>query len=159
MFDDALRETLYAYARSPLNGSLSEDYTHSAVRTNPGCGDRVELRLTVIDDRIIASSFAVDGCALCTASAALLDDLIVGMRTTTAEPIGPLFAAALATDPDEAIAEWPMGLDELAIFDPIRANPARRACVLLPWEALNAALADEPDEPDEPESLSTPPPY
>ncbi|MDA3948425.1 MAG: iron-sulfur cluster assembly scaffold protein [Spirochaeta sp.] len=143
MLDDALRETLFAYARSPRNGSLSEDYTHSAVSTNSGCGDRVELRLTVIDDRIIVSSFAVEGCALCTASAALLDDLIVGMRTTTAEPIGPLFAAALETDPDREVTEWPMGLEELAIFDPIRANPARRGCVLLPWEALNAALASE----------------
>jgi NifU-like protein involved in Fe-S cluster formation len=134
MIDDALRETLYSYARSPLNATLSEHYTNSAVRTDPGCGDRVELRLTVLDECIIASS------------AALLDNLTVGMRTTTADPIRPLFATALATDLEEAVTEWQTELDELAIFDPIRANPARRDSILLPWEALKAAIVSEPTE-------------
>jgi len=94
------------------------DAAHEAVSSV--CGDRVRLELRIEDGRVAEAAFRGDGCALAIAAASMLTELLPGR--TLAD------AAAL---PDEVL---------LSAFD--AALPVdRRACVLLPLEALRAALA------------------
>lgn len=142
MSDEALRETLLSYARSPRNGSLSNTYTHRGERTNSRCGDQVELRLTVTNGRIVAASFAARGCAISTASAALLDEVIVGAPVGDARKRAQLWITTLNGTVDSNHvdgADW-AEYPEAPLFDAIAGNSARHRCALLPWEALLAAL-------------------
>jgi nitrogen fixation NifU-like protein len=144
MSDDALRETLLSYARSPRNGDLQDEYTHRGVLTNPGCGDRIEIRFLLGGDTIVGSSFHARGCALSTASAAILDDVIAGwsverLRETAVDVIAVL-SGETGTTTTAKERRLPA---ELSIFDSIRTNPSRRECVLLPWRAVLQALEGE----------------
>ncbi|MFW6228993.1 MAG: iron-sulfur cluster assembly scaffold protein, partial [Alkalispirochaeta sp.] len=112
MSDQTLRETLLSYSRSPRNGDLRDEYTHRSVVTNPGCGDRIEIRFLVDSGVIREASYHSRGCALSTASAAILDETVPGW------PVDRLRETADAAINGELPAE-------LAVFESIRGNPAR----------------------------------
>ena len=87
---------------------------------NPLCGDRVRLMLTVEPQgRIAAARFVGDSCAICTASADVLSELVDG------KPIGD----AAAIDVGHV----------LEILD-TDIRPTRMRCVTLPITVLRAAL-------------------
>lgn len=106
----------------------------AAMRDSPMCGDQVRIAVRVADGRITALAHEVRGCLLCRASAAMIGLHAVG--TATAEParlrerVVELLAGA------DAGEDWP----ELSLFVPVRAHRSRHGCVLIPFEALEAAV-------------------
>jgi nitrogen fixation protein NifU and related proteins len=86
---------------------------------NPLCGDRVRLMLRLEDGRIAAARFVGDSCAISTASADVIVDLITG-RTRSE-------AAALAV------------ADVLNVLQ-AEIRPTRMRCVTLPLSVLSQAL-------------------
>jgi nitrogen fixation NifU-like protein len=86
---------------------------------NPLCGDRVRLMLAFEDGRIRAARFLGDSCAICTASADVLAEMVEG-RT-------PAEARRLTT------------ADILDVLQ-IEVRPTRLGCVRLPLGVLAAAL-------------------
>jgi nitrogen fixation NifU-like protein len=100
--------------RGPLEGAnaVAED-------VNPLCGDRVRLMLRLDDERVQAARFVGDSCAICTASADVLAELLEGRRRDAALSLGP-----------EAILE--------ILAADIR--PTRMRCVTLPLTVLATAL-------------------
>ncbi len=112
--------------------------THQARVTNPLCGDRVTLRLNVVDGHIATLRFEARGCLLATASSSILGDLVEGQSVERARTLASTLHALL-TD-----ATPPPDLGALAPLAPVRDFPARLACVELPWKALVAALATQP---------------
>jgi len=127
MSDETLRETLLSYARSPRNGDLQDEYTHRGILTNPGCGDRIEIRFLIERGTIVETSYHARGCALSTASAAIMDEVTPG------SPVDRVRETAEAVIAGELPAE-------LSVFESIGRNPSRRECVLLPWRAALQAL-------------------
>jgi len=117
----------------PLPGA-----THQARLTNPLCGDRVTLRLRVVEEVVAALRFEARGCLLATASASLLGDAVEGQPVARARELAAL-VHALVTDPAA-----PGALGPLELLRPVREFPARLACVELPWKALVAALDAPP---------------
>jgi nitrogen fixation protein NifU and related proteins len=77
----------------------------------------------------------VRGCLLCQASAALLRRAAPGASFAEVAQARAAAAAVLtgAAPPDGAWAD-------LAAFTPVRAVRSRHTCVLLPFDALQAAL-------------------
>jgi nitrogen fixation protein NifU and related proteins len=86
---------------------------------NPLCGDRVRLMLTLEDGRIAAARFIGDSCAICTASADVVVDLITGRPRSE--------AASLAV------------ADVLNVLQ-AEIRPTRMRCVTLPLSVLSQAL-------------------
>lgn len=86
---------------------------------NPLCGDRVRLMLAFADGRIHAARFLGDSCAICTASADVLAEMVEGR--TPAEARRLAFADIL----------------EVLQTD---VRPTRLGCVRLPLGVLAAAL-------------------
>ncbi|HXH81918.1 MAG TPA: iron-sulfur cluster assembly scaffold protein [Candidatus Tectomicrobia bacterium] len=115
LYSDVIRER---WRRPRYRGTLPEATT-TAEEFNPLCGDRVRVALRVAGDRVEAARHTGDSCAICTASADLLAEMVEG-RTT---------AAARALGPDDLLS---------ALGAPIRPNRLR--CVTLPLSALAAAL-------------------
>jgi NifU-like protein involved in Fe-S cluster formation len=86
---------------------------------NPLCGDRVRLMLTLEDGRIAAARFVGDSCAICTASADVVVDLVTGRPRSE--------AASLAV------------ADVLNVLQ-AEIRPTRMRCVTLPLSVLSQAL-------------------
>tara|TARA_B100000575_G_C22757288_1_gene451134 strand:+ start:177 stop:599 length:423 start_codon:yes stop_codon:yes gene_type:complete len=120
---------------APLSGAC-----HSAIISNPLCGDRVEVCLHINADNIISDvSTAVRGCALCEAGAGLFASLAPGMTATSLPALQTGFSDWLAGD-DNAVTAAAMN-----DFMPIRSIKNRQKCVVLAFEAGSAAIKTNPN--------------
>jgi nitrogen fixation protein NifU and related proteins len=129
VFDDALLELARPRSRAVIGAPTVVGHA-----SNPLCGDDIEVSARVVDGVILAAAYRSHACALTSASASVLADLVPGRPVGSAKDMGGALAAALA---DRAGA-MPAGFEVLAAA---RLLPSRRRCVLLPWEALKVALA------------------
>jgi nitrogen fixation NifU-like protein len=137
--DDAFaalyRELVLDHGHAPRHTGDVEAATHATQASNPLCGDRVALSLRLDDrGRITTLRHRTEGCLLCTASASLMACDVPG-RDADAVNIRLARLRDAITRGDAA------GLDDLGALAGVSTHPARHRCVLLPWEALTAALA------------------
>ena len=112
-------ETLLDHFRHPRNyGDLpAADISYESF--NPVCGDRIRIALK-LNERVVQDvRFKGDGCAISTAAASLLTELILGRDVEDVSTI---------TD------------DRLIHALESDIKPARLQCALLPLEALRAGL-------------------
>ena len=105
--------------RNPRHHGPISGATHQAKRDNPTCGDHIALDISVRHGNIVDIGFDGSGCAISQASASLLSERVLGMKTDE--------AAALS----KAVV-----LDLLGI--PI--SPTRLKCALLALDTLQLAL-------------------
>ena len=114
-------DTLLDHFKHPRNyGDLpAADISYESF--NPVCGDRIRIALK-LNERVVQDvRFKGDGCAISTAAASLLTELIHGADLETISSI-----------PDDRLLS--------ALESDIQ--PARLQCALLPLEALRAGLKD-----------------
>jgi len=112
-------DTLLDHFRHPRNyGSLSAPDI-SNEQFNPLCGDRIRIELKLRRSTVNEARFKGDGCAISTAAASLLTELVVG------EDVEELFNL-----PDARLIA--------ALESDIK--PARLQCALLPLQALREGL-------------------
>ena len=112
---------LLDHFRHPRNyGSLdAPDASHEVF--NPLCGDRIRIELRIDRSTITEARFKGDGCAISTAAASLLTELLIGTSIETVASLSDeQLIAALESD----------------------IQPTRRQCALLPLEAVRASLKD-----------------
>ena len=98
---------------------MLEAPTASFEGSNPLCGDRITMQLTVQDGVVTDVGFTGRGCAISQASASLLTDEIKG------KPVGEV-AAFAATDLLELLG--------------IEISPARLKCAMLSFDSLQHLL-------------------
>ncbi len=129
------------YARSDRNGTLHDGFTHRGIAKNALCGDEVEVRITEESGIITECTFRVRGCAICTASTALMSDSILDMSRKDAEMVARNVERYI-TDDREGMASDEMLPDDIVIFKSLQNNPRRRECALLPWRAMEKSLEE-----------------
>ena len=83
------QDIILDHGRHPRNFRKIEHPTHFAHGHNPLCGDRVTVYLTLDGDRIADVSFQGRGCAISTAAASLMTEVLKGK---TVEESRTLFA-------------------------------------------------------------------
>lgn len=88
---------------------------------NPLCGDRIRIELKLDNSIVNEARFKGDACAISTAAASLLTELLLGLDLSAARSI-----------PDDHLIS--------ALESDIK--PARLQCALLPLEALRAGLKE-----------------
>lgn len=116
VYSDVIRERW----RKPRHRGEVPGANAVAEDVNPLCGDRVRMMLMVgADGRVERAGFVGDSCAICTASADVVSDLVVGRARAE--------AAAL----DVA--------DVLTVLQS-EIRPTRMRCVTLPVSVLGQAL-------------------
>jgi nitrogen fixation NifU-like protein len=116
VYSDVIRERW----RRPRHRGEVPGANAVAEDVNPLCGDRVRMMLTVAPDgRIEAAGFIGDSCAICTASADVVADLVAGRSRVD--------AAALEV------------ADVLNVLQ-AEIRPTRMRCVTLPVSVLGQAL-------------------
>lgn len=136
MSADLYHAALVKRAREAFGKGRLSAPAASVTVDNPLCGDRVTLELARTDGRVSAIGHEVKGCLLCEAAAATI--AMFG-RDRTPDELRAMGKAATALMKDgtpvlDAFAD-------LEVFTPVHGAKSRRDCVLLPFEALEKALA------------------
>jgi nitrogen fixation NifU-like protein len=115
LYSDTIRERW----RQPRYRGELPGATAVAEDVNPLCGDRVRMMLQLREGAIDAVRYTGDSCAICSASADVLAELIDGR---------PVAEAAKVTSEDV-----------LAVLQ-ADIRPTRMRCVTLPFTVLHKAL-------------------
>lgn len=149
---DALyQEEILHHYRHPHGRGILDLADATATARNPACGEELSVAVRFAagahrergpEARIAAVRFTGQACSLATASASMMTDLARGARAGDLTALGDRLAALLrgphgAVHAPDGTTD---GLGPLRAFGAVRRVPARISCVLLPWEALRAAL-------------------
>ena len=134
LYNDLILE----HGKKPRNFRALGEGSRHAEGSNPLCGDRFTVYLKLDGDVVRDVSFQGKGCAVSTASASIMTQLVKGRTRAEAEALFALFHDLLRGQPAaEAEAER---LGKLAAFKDVPKYPARVKCATLPWHTLRAAL-------------------
>jgi nitrogen fixation NifU-like protein len=117
--DDLYRDYILEHYRRPHNFGVLEAPSATFEGSNPLCGDRITMQLTVKDGVVERVGFTGRGCAISQASASLLTDEIKG------KPVADV-AAFQAVDVLELLG--------------IEISPARLKCAMLSFDSLQHLL-------------------
>ena len=135
MIDELYQEIILDHSKRPRNMGQLEDPTATAEGFNPLCGDRLTLALRLENDIIKDVRFLGCGCAISTASASLMTEVLKGRTKQEAQKLFERFHQLLTNDSAQA-----EDLGKLAVFSGVREFPARVKCATLAWHTLKAAL-------------------
>jgi nitrogen fixation NifU-like protein len=135
------QDIILDHGRKPRNFHAMPHPSHFAHGHNPLCGDRVTVYLEIEGDRIKDVSFEGRGCAISTASASLMTEVLKGKTLAEAEQLFKAFHAEVTGVEAPGVAEaLSDDLDRLAPLEGVKAYPARVKCATLAWHAFEAAL-------------------
>lgn len=137
---DLYQEVVFDHNRNPRNFRVMEDANRTVDGFNPLCGDRITLYAKVEDGVVTDVSFQGQGCAISTASASLMTEIVKGKTEEEAEELFEVFHR-ITTGQDEAFNIESLG--KLAVLAGVRAYPARVKCATLAWHSLQAALKNQ----------------
>lgn len=139
---DLYQEVIFDHNRNPRNFRVMDDADRQIDGFNPLCGDRLTLFIKMSDGGVISdASFQGQGCAISTASASLMTEIVKGKTEEEAEQLFTLFHK-MATGEHVEMDE----LGKLAVLAGVCEYPARVKCATLPWHTLDALLkgSEEP---------------
>jgi nitrogen fixation protein NifU and related proteins len=136
---DLYQQVIFDHYRRPHNNHEVPGADHSAEGRNPLCGDHVKLELRLEDGVVKEVGFRGEGCAITTASASMMTDVIKGKTVAEVEELFERFHGMVSSSPTET-ANWSANLGKLTVLAGVREFPARVKCATLPWRTLFAAL-------------------
>ena len=142
--EDLYQQVILDHGRKPRNFRELATASGKAEGYNPLCGDRVTVYLQRDNGHIADAAFTGKGCAICTASASMMTQIVKGKSVDEARTLFEGFHHMLTVDastPADAEA-----LGKLAVFAGVKKYPIRVKCATLPWHTLKAAI-DQQDQP------------
>lgn len=136
---DLYQDIIVDHSKSPRNCRVLKGDSLSAEGFNPLCGDHVTIYVEMDGDRVKDISFQGNGCAISTASASLLTEMLKGKTRTEAEALFENFHDVVTGVPHADKPGEP-ALGKLAAFSGVSQFPLRVKCATLVWHTLKAAL-------------------
>jgi nitrogen fixation protein NifU and related proteins len=135
--DDLYQEIILDHYRKPKNRApeLAEEAVH-VHHSNPLCGDEMDLRIRVVEDRLDAVVFDGEGCSISQASASAMTQAVVARELKDALDLAEDFRRMMHGD-DPA---RPDDLGDGIAFTGVARFPVRVKCALLGWMALRDAI-------------------
>ncbi len=135
------QDIILDHGRHPRNFHALETPSHLAHGHNPLCGDKLTVYLKVDGDKIEDVSFIGKGCAISTASASLMTEIVKAKTLAEAETVYRSFHARVTTGQEIAVPqELEEDRDRLEPLTGVKAYPARVKCATLAWHAFDAAV-------------------
>ena len=132
------QELIVDHSKQPRNFGPMEEPHYHADGFNPLCGDKIRLYLKVDDGVIDEVKFEGSGCAISTASASVMTEMLKGQTIDQAEALFELFHSMVTGPIEPAGAGGNLG--KMAVFAGVKAYPARVKCATLAWHTLRNAL-------------------
>ena len=141
------QEVILDHGKHPRNLRKLPEANRHAHGDNPLCGDRVTVYAKVGDDgRIEDIAFEGRGCAISTASASMMTEILKGKTAAEAHGLFEHFHE-MCTGDEAALApregEDPDAYERLQMLSGVRQFPMRVKCATLAWHTMNAAMAGE----------------
>ena len=135
-------QLILEHNRNPRNRGGLAEATHVAEMVNPTCGDRLRVAVQVDSaGRLLAVAFEGDSCAIATAAASLMTDVVRDLDIVVMQALGCEFRRFIESAEPLSSAS----LQALAPLGTVRDYPGRKRCATLPWEALSKALKERAD--------------
>ncbi len=133
--DDLYREQIIDRYKNPRSRGTLDPHDFTYEDDNPLCGDRVKVFARLDGDQLGAVGFEGSGCAISTAAASLMTQVVKGKTRQEVEALYRRYHEMVtgAADADPS-------LGKLEVLAGVRAFPARVKCATLVWHALRAAL-------------------
>ncbi len=135
------QQTILEYSnRKDLKKEI-EDPTFIERGHNPNCGDDLTLEIKLDGDRIADAAFLGNGCAISSASTAMLIDLIKGKSMSEAEEKVNLFFKMMSLEEgDRLTSEESRKLGDAVLMEYVSKMPARVKCATLSWHSLKVIV-------------------
>jgi len=141
------QEIILDHGKRPRNLRHPEDANREAKGNNPLCGDRLTVYLKVgADGAIDDVAFEGLGCAISTASASMMTEILKGKTEAEAHRLFETFQEMCTSDEFDAAAhdiEDADAIERLQVLAGVRQFPMRVKCATLAWHTMNAALEGE----------------
>ena len=122
-------------AANAQNNREIKNFTHKSKYKNNLCGDQIEIRLVIKNDKIIDFGYQTESCVYCQASASILSKISINkpllkVNKITIDTLEYFHNSKLSISKN---------LKKLGfILD--KKNLSRKDCILLPFKALKNAL-------------------
>jgi len=137
LFDDLYQEIILDHYKNPRHHG---DLRNSGIPylENPTCGDSVALKVAW-DEKDCLKEITIDnqGCAISSASASMMGQLLQGKSREEIEFLCSRFIRIMRGEEENTLPEW----GELEALSGVIRYPARIKCATLPWHALEKALS------------------
>ena len=138
MSESVYKSVLLDHFHHPRNKGDLDGADRVCRGSNPRCGDEVEVGVFFRGNCIDKVRFRGRGCSVCIASASMMTEAVSGKETEQARHLCASMQLWFGQGSGEELRTAP---EELEALSAVREYPARRRCVLLPWEALSDAIA------------------
>jgi nitrogen fixation protein NifU and related proteins len=141
---DLYQDMILDHSKRPRNFRKLEEADRTAVGYNPLCGDRLTLYLDIEGDVVKDAAFQGAGCAISTASASMMTEMVKGKTVADVERLFEEFQQMVTAPPDQEVDVSELG--KLQVFSGVREFPARVKCASLAWHTAHAAVKGEEEE-------------
>lgn len=135
--------TILDHNKRPRNFRVPDASSHDADGFNPLCGDQIKVYALVEGDVVKDVAFQGSGCAISTASASMMTDMVKGKKLDDARALFERFHDLVTSDPTQEPDIDELG--KLAVFAGVREFPMRVKCATLAWHTLRNALEGASD--------------
>ncbi len=140
MTNDIYHDGIKKMARMTITTKKLKQADAAIRLDNRLCGDRVDIELCCNDKVITALYHKVRGCLLCEAAANIVAQHSVGATVTELEGITEQLINLLKNN-DNSNISFDSPWQELSLLGPVSSHKSRHQCVLLPFQAVQQALA------------------
>lgn len=140
------QEVILDHGKNPRNFRHPDDANREAKGENPMCGDRFMVYLTLKDGVVADVAFQGRGCAISTASASMMTELVKGRTEAEAKTLFSAFHDLCTKEDHDHSDHGNVSEDDmerLMVLSGVRQFPVRVKCATLAWHAMAAAIDGE----------------
>ena len=119
------------------NNKNIKNYTHAAKSKNPLCGDEIEIKLVMKNEKLVDFGYQGKSCVYCQATASLLSKKLINSKKNKIKELCD-YAKSFFNKEQESIEKKWSFLSKL--FD--QKNLSRKECILLPFNALKKIISN-----------------
>jgi nitrogen fixation protein NifU and related proteins len=134
--DDMYRDIIMEHYRFPRG---SKKISHADLVNegkNPACGDEIEIKVEMKDNKVENVMVHCAGCAISVASGSMLAEIVKGKSLSEVKKIAGIVRALLKGEEiDENV-----DLGDLEALKGVKQFPVRIKCALLSWTTLVDAI-------------------
>ena len=118
------------------NNKNIKNYTHAAKSKNPLCGDEIEIKLVMKNEKLVDFGYQGKSCVYCQATASLLSKNLINSKKNKIKELCDYAKSFFNKEQKSIERKWSF-LSRL--FD--QKNISRKECILLPFNALKKSIS------------------
>ena len=124
-------------ASNTENNKNIKNYTHTAKSKNPLCGDEIEIKLVMKNEKLVDFGYQGKSCVYCQATASLLSKNLINSKKNKIKELCDYAKSFFNKEQKSIERKWSF-LSRL--FD--QKNISRKECILLPFNALKKIVSN-----------------